>query len=168
MDGATTDLAGTSGGTIGASGWDLGAVAVGGVTDYVFGSTLSGPTELDVSLNWFTGGVFDAGGNTGTRTSFANLDLQVWSIVAGSFASLVAESASVYNNAELLRFTLPAGLYGLRVALPEMVYDVGATPVTTETYGLSWTTTAVPEPSAAVLGAGGALCAFVVVRRRRR
>jgi hypothetical protein len=168
VDGATEDLAGTSGGTIGASGWDLGAVTVGGATDYVFDSTLSGPTELDVALNWFTGGVFDAGGNTGTRTSFANLDLQVWSIVEGGFVSLVAESASVYNNAELLRFTLPTGLYGLRVSLPEMVYDIGATPVTSETYGLSWTTTAVPEPSAAMLAVGGAMCAFVVVRRRRR
>ena len=88
--------------------------------------------------------------------------------MSGSFASLVAESASVYNNSELLRFTLPAGLYGLRVSLPSMVYDIGETPVTTETYGLSWTTTAVPEPSAAVLAVGGALCAFVAVRRRRR
>jgi hypothetical protein len=168
VDGATTDLAGTSGGTIGTSGWDFGAVAVGGATDYVFDSTLSGPTQLDVSLNWFTGGVFDAAGNTGTRTSFANLDLQVWSIVEGGFASLVAESASVYNNAELLRFTLPTGLYGLRVSLPEMVYDVGATPVTSEAYGISWTMTAVPEPSAAVLAVSAVVCGLVVVRRRRR
>ena len=168
VDGVTTDLAGTAGGTIGSSGWDLGAVAVGGTTDYVFDSTLSGPTELDVSLNWFTGGVFDAGGNTGTRTSFANLDLQVWSIRSGSFSKLVAESASIYNNAELLRCTLPAGSYGLRVSLPTMVYDIGATPVTAETYGLSWTTTAVPEPSTIAMAAGGVLSFVIAVRGRRR
>jgi hypothetical protein len=49
-----------------------------------------------------------------------------------------------------------------------MMYDIGATPVTTETYGLSWTMTAVPEPSAAMLAVGGAMCAFVAIRRRRR
>lgn len=168
VDGATIDVAGIAGGAIGAGGWDLGSVAVGGTTDYVFNATLAGTTELQVALNWFTGGLFDAAGNTGTRTSFANLDLQVWSVVGGSFASLVAESASLYNNAEMLRLTLPGGDYGLRVALPQMLYDIGATPVTAETYGLSWTTTAVPEPSALVLMAGGAASALVALRRRRR
>ena len=169
VDGATTDLAGTSGGTIGASGWDLGSVAVGGASDYVLDATLSGPTELDVSLTWFAGGVFDAAGNTGTRTSFANLDLQVWNVVSGSFATLVAESASLYNDSELLRLTLPGGgLYGLRVTLPQMLYDVGGTAVTAETYGLSWTTVAVPEPSAVALAASGAALVLVAFRRRRR
>lgn len=166
VNGATVDVAGLGGGAIGATGWDFGAVAVGGTTDYVLNATLTGTTELQVSLNWFAGGVFDAAGYTGSRTSFANLDLQVWSVVGGSFSSLVAESASLYSNAEMLRLTLPGGDYGLRVAFPEKIYDIGATPVTMETYGLSWTTIAVPEPSTLWIMAGGAAVAFV--RRRRR
>jgi len=167
VDAATRDVSGTGGGTIAGSGWDFGAVPVGGATDYAFGTSLTGTTQLQVSLAWFTGGVFDAAGYTGTRTSFANLDLQVWSLTSGSFATLVAESASLYNNAEMLRVTLPAGDYGLRVALPAMIYDIGTTPVTAESYGLSWTTVAVPEPSAAALAAAAAILGGAIVRRRR-
>jgi hypothetical protein len=167
VQGATIDVSGSGGGTIGSSGWDLAAVAVGSTTDYRFSATLDTPMELQVALGWFTGGVFDAASNTGSRTAFANLDLQVWQIVNGSFGTLVAESSSIYNNAEMLRLTLPqGGLYGLRVALPQMVYDIGSTPVASETYGLSWKMVAVPEPSAAVLAATGAVLAAAVIRRR--
>jgi len=164
--GATRDLPGSVGGTIGGDGWDFGAVATGGANDYALGTSLTGTTQLQVSLNWFTGGVFDAAGFTGTRTSFANLDLQVWSLTSGSFATLVAESASLYNNSEMLRVTLPAGDYGLRVTLPGMIYDVGATGATAESYGLAWTTVPVPEPSAVVLAATGLALAGAVIRRR--
>ncbi|MEI7782108.1 MAG: S8 family serine peptidase, partial [Planctomycetota bacterium] len=164
----TIDLAGSAGGTIGQSGWDLGAVGVGGATDYTFSSTLAAPSELQVSLDWFANGIFSATTDTGTRNAFANLDLQVWSVVNGSFNTLVAESTSLYNNAEFLRFTLPqGGLYGLRVSLPQMVYDIGSTPVTAETYGLAWNMVVVPEPSAAALAAIGAALAAAMVRRRR-
>ncbi|MEI8227648.1 MAG: S8 family serine peptidase [Planctomycetota bacterium] len=163
----TRDLLGTSGGTIGTNGWDLGAVGVGGYSDYTFAATLAAPSELQVSLDWFANGIFDSLSDTGARNAFANLDLQVWSVINGSFNTLVAESASLYNNAEFLRFTLPqGGLYGLRVSLPQMVYDVGST-VTSETYGLSWNMVVVPEPSAAALAAIGAALATVMARRRR-
>ena len=165
--GATRDLAGSVGGTIGGNGWDFGSVVTGSANDYAFGTSLTGTTQLQVSLNWFTGGVFDAAGFTGTRTSFANLDLQVWSMTSGSFATLVAESASLYNNSEMLRVTLPAGDYGLRVTLPGMIYDVGATGGTAESYGLAWTTVPVPEPSAVILAATGLVLAGAVIRRRR-
>jgi hypothetical protein len=49
-----------------------------------------------------------------------------------------------------------------------MVYDVGATPVTAEAYGLPWTQIIVPEPTSAVALMAGAGTAVVVLRRRRR
>jgi hypothetical protein len=168
VEATTLDVSGTTGGTIGGKGWDLGAVTVGGANDYLLGTTLTGTTQLQVALNWFTGGEFNSAGDSGTRTSFANLDLQVWSVASGSFASLVAESVSLYNNAELLRLVLPEGDYGLRVSLPQMIYDTGTTAVTAETYGLSWNTIAVPEPAAPVLAAAGAVLAGIAFRRRRR
>ena len=169
VNGATMDVAGTSGGLIGSSGWDLGSIGVGTHADYSFAAPLTTSTELQVALNWFASGTFDAGSDTGIRSAFANLDLQVWRVVSGSFATLVAESASTYNNGEFLRFTLPAaGDYGLRVTLPGMVYDVGATPVTAEAYGLSWTQIIVPEPTSAIALMAGAGTAVVVLRRRRR
>lgn len=168
VNGDTMDLPGAAGGIIGSSGWDLGSIGVGAHADYPFAAPLTASTELQVALNWFANGTFDAGSDTGTRSAFANLDLQVWRVVSGSFATLVAESASTYNNGEFLRFTLPsAGDYGLRVTLPAMVYDVGATPVTAEAYGLSWTQIIVPEPTSAIALAAGAGMGFIVLRRRQ-
>jgi hypothetical protein len=171
VNGSTMDVSGTSGGTIGANGWDFGAVAIGGTTSYMFSSALTDWTELQISLNWFTQDSFSNLTDMGTRSAFANLDLQVWRVVEGAFTSLVAESASTYNNAEFLRFMLPAGSqYGLRVVSPGMVYDVNAAtaPVTSETYGLSWNLVAVPEPSAAAMAAAGAAFAAALASRRRR
>jgi hypothetical protein len=166
VNGATMDVAGTSGGVIGSSGWDLGSIGVGGHVDYSFAAPLTTSNELQVALNWFADGAFDAGSDTGSRSAFANLDLQVWRVVNGSFATLVAESTSTYNNAEFLRFMLPAaGDYGLRVTLPAMVYDVGATPVTAEAYALSWTQIIVPEPSSVMALVASAGMAVIVLRR---
>jgi len=153
--GNTRDLTGLGGGGIELAGWDFGSVALGGVTDYVFTVPFSGPAELQVALNWFVNGTFDDATDTATRSAFANLDLQVWGVADGAFTSLIAESTSLYNNAEFLRFSLDdGGLYGLRVLLPGMVYDAGETPLASETYGLSWNVVVVPEP-----GAGGLLAA---------
>lgn len=167
VNGETMDVAGTGGGTIGTTGWDLGSLAVGGHADYTFSSTLAAPTELQVALDWFTGGLFDAGTDTATRDAFANLDLQVWSVVNGAFASLVAESKSLYNNVEFLRFTLPqAGDYGLRVALPGTIYDTGSTSLASETFGLAWRTVIVPEPPAALAALVGVALAAAARARR--
>jgi len=167
VNGATVDVPGTGGGSIGTNGWDLGSLGLGGHTDYTFSASLSAPTELQVALDWFTDGTFTSATDTGARSAFANLDLQVWSVVNGSFDALVAESASTYNNEEFLRFMLPhAGLYGLRVSLPSMVYDIGATPVTAETYGLAWKAVIVPEPAAWATAVGGVLIAAAAGRRR--
>ena len=170
VQGNTIDVGGLGGGTIGLNGWDYGIVGVNAFNDYTFTSTLSSPHELQVSLNWFAHGVFDNAADVGTRSALANLDLQVWSIADGAFNSLIAESTSLYNNAEFLRFTLTgAGQYGLRVLSPGMIYDVNAStaPVTSETYGLAWNMVIVPEPSALVMAAvGAAFAAMLAVRRR--
>ncbi len=141
----------------------------GGHADDPFVAPLATVNELQAALGWFADGTFDAVTDTGERTAFANLDLQVWSLVSGSFSTLVAESASTYDNEEFLRFTLPAaGDYGLRVLLPAMVYDVGATPVTAEAYGLSWNLIIVPKPGMTMALAAGAAMAAIVRQQRRR
>ena len=56
-----------------------------------------------------TDGTFDAVTDTGERTAFANLDMQVWSLVGGNRSTLMAESTSPSGNEELLRFTLGRG-----------------------------------------------------------
>jgi hypothetical protein len=168
--GNTIDVDGLGGGTIGLQGWDYGSVRINAANDYTFTSTLSSPHELEVALNWFARGTFDNDADTGTRSAFANLDLQVWSIANGAFNSLIAESTSLYNNSEFLRFTLPGtGQYGLRVLSPGMIYDANAatSPVTSETYGLAWNMVIVPEPSALVMAAAGAAMAVTLASRRR-
>ena len=166
--GNTRDLAGAGGGGIEQTGWDFGSVALGGSTDYVFTAPFSGPTDLQVALSWFVNGSFADATDTATRSAFANLDLQVWSVADGGFASLIAESASLYNNAEFLRFSLSdGGLYGLRVLLPGMVYDAGETPLASETYGLSWNVVIVPEPAAGILLAAALGLIAGACRRRR-
>lgn len=169
LQGSTVDVGGLGGGTIGLQGWDYGSVGINAFNDYTFTSTLSAPHELEVALNWFSRGTFDNDTDTGTRSAFANLDLQVWSIANGAFDSLIAESTSLYNNSEFLRFTLTgAGLYGLRVLSPGMIYDADAAtaPVASETYGLAWNMVIVPEPSALAMTA--AAVAVAIASRRRR
>ncbi|MGI9177448.1 MAG: S8 family serine peptidase [Pirellulales bacterium] len=169
VNGGTLDVSGSAGGSIGLDGWDFGAIDVGGHVDYPFSTSSLAGDQIQVALDWFANGVFDSASDTGTRTAFANLDLQVWNVVSGSFSTLVAESAAIYDNVEFLRFMLPAaGNYGLRVTLPGMIYDVGVTPVTTEAYGLSWNLIAVPEPSAVSSLVAGVGTAVLVGLGRRR
>jgi hypothetical protein len=169
--GGTTDLPGDLGGRIDPVGWDLGTVARGSANDYFFDLSFSGGLELDVSLNWFVNVIFDSLTETAQAESFANLDLQVWIVSGGLFTTLVAESATLYDNTEFLRFLLPRNAtYGLRVTFNGVAYEQGA-PLTSETYGLAWKvgavqTTPVPEP--AEWGAFVGVALIVIAVRRRR
>jgi hypothetical protein len=134
----TTDVAGEGGGAIGSSGWDFGSVALGGTNSYTFDGAFAANTELTVSLNWFAGRSINSSTDLGADLSFADLNLEVWETQSGQFTSKVAESLTIYNNAEFLRLDLAAGkTYGLRVLLPSFVFNT--TGATNAGYGLAWT-----------------------------
>jgi autotransporter-associated beta strand protein len=133
----TTDVADEIGGTIGASGWDFGTIALGGTNSYIFEGSFISDVELTVSLNWFAGRTFDSSTDLGADLSFADLNLEVWEIDSGLFTTKVGESLTIYNNAEFLRLDLTAGkTYGLRVLLPSFVFNTTGT--TNADYGLAW------------------------------
>jgi len=162
----TTDVPGVAGGAIALDGWDLGTVAAGTPNDYFFNLAFSGDTQLTISLNWFVDDLFNDATGTATYGSFANLDLEVWSVVNGLFDQEVASSDSLYNNSEFLRFVAGGGSYGLRVTFAGMVYNLdGAS--SSESYGLAWSAVAVPEPAIWGVACGGLLLAVVIFRHRR-
>ena len=149
--GGTTDVAGSGGGAIQEDGWDFGTVALNASTDYVFTAEFAGDIELTISLNWFSNRSFDNATDIGSDLSFADLNLELWQVTNGVFVTMVAQSATVYNNTEFLRLELAdAGDYGLRVTFIGLVYDL--TPgVTSESYGLAWSSQIVPEPGSIFL-----------------
>lgn len=133
----TTDVADEIGGTIGASGWDFGTVALGGTNSYIFDGSFTSDGELTVSLNWFAGRTFDSSTDLGADLSFADLNLEVWETESGVFTSKVGESLTLYNNTEFLRLDLSADkIYGLRVLMPSFVFNSNA--ATNSSYGLAW------------------------------
>lgn len=164
----TTDVDGAGGGLIDVNGWDSGSVSLGSFTDYLFAGEFAQDLALTVALNWFAGRSFNGVTDTASDDSFANLDLQVWSVDGnGQFVSKVGESMSIYNNTEFLRINwLAAGRYGLRVTFDEMVYDA-TNSVNSETYGLAWRTFAVPEPGYFAMVSLGLLAACRRKRQRR-
>ena len=134
----TRDVEGGHGGTIQGEGWDFGTVGLHGTNDYFFAGAFAQDVELTVSLNWFAGRAFDMNTNVGSNLSFADLNLEVWEVSGNAFSTLVARSATLYNNSEYLRLDLVGGkTYGLRVTFDEMVFDQTAG-VTSESYGLAW------------------------------
>lgn len=161
----TADVPGLGGATgLAPSGWDRGSVTLGASTDYTIDlSTVLSPSELVVALNWFSADHFDVSVGV-SYGSFADLDLEVWSVNAGgAFGTLLAASRTDYNTTEFLRFTVaPGERYGLRVYFDRFVYNLDGTSLATPTlYGLAWATSAIPEPAAfaSLLGlfaAGGA------------
>lgn len=159
----TQDVAGLAGGNILNLGWDYGRLSsVGNYNDYVFSTDLLGGTLLDVTLTWFRNRTTNVHTYSTSDVSFANFDLEIWD---SDFDTLLATSESLYNNSELLHFSLPySGDYGIRVVYTSQMFGN----VTPEYYGLAWSATTVPEPAACVMLA--TLAAFWLgwhFRRRR-
>lgn len=165
---ATEDLAGLGGGEIGASGWDFGSLAEGTSNEHRFANAFDGEVELTISLNWFAGTGLDED-DLGEALSFADLNLEVWLLTEDVLTTKVAESISVFNNAEFLRIGLNLpGEYALRVTFLGMVYDLDDSANDTE-YGLAWQAKAIPEPETyALLAVAAVLLAFHGRRRRSR
>jgi hypothetical protein len=167
----TADVPGLGGGTnLQPSGWDFGSATLGGNNDYFI--DLSGvlePSELAVSLNWFVDDSFDVATGETHYGSFADLDLEVWSVSFGDNpATLLAASRTAYNNTEFLRFPItPGARYALRVRFDQFVYDLDPAANNNVGYGLSWTTTSIPEPASFTLLAGLAALGFGLRRRPR-
>ncbi len=161
----TTGIAGDTGGSIAADGWDSATISLGGALDYVFSSAFDQETALTVALNWFSVRNYDELTQSGTDVAFSNLDLQVWTVdTAGQFLAKVGESMTTYNNTEFLRIdSLAAGRYGFRVLFDDMVFDT-TDAVNEETFALAWRTEPVPEPGAWALAALGIALAW---RRKR-
>lgn len=137
-----TDIAGMTGGTSTKSrGWDLASVNLGGTTDVAIPVAFLSGTTFNATLDWFRNRTFtDA--STMSDLAFANLNLSVWD---SSFSIKIAESISLYNEVEHLSFTLPSNMtIGLRVSYGANLFGSQSS----ETYGLAWAGTLVPEPSA--------------------
>ncbi len=167
----TADVPGLGGGAdLQPSGWDFGSVGLGGNNDYVIDLTGSiGPSELAVSLNWFVDDSFNSATGETVYGSFADLDLEVWSVSIGDTPSaLLAASRTAYDNTEFLRFAIaPGARYALRVRFDQFVYDLDPAINDHVSYGLSWATSSIPEPAAVSLLTGLAALGFGLSRRRR-
>jgi Subtilase family len=151
----TTDVAGTLQGSMGSvkrTGWDFGQVAEGITNDYRINSPLQAGSSFAATLTWFRDRQ-TFGSTSYTDVSFDNLDLELWSDVAGTPTNLISTSDSLYNNTEHFFFTIPTtGEYTLRVRWTGELFDNVGDP-NIEQYGLAWATTlaSVPEPSSLVL-----------------
>jgi hypothetical protein len=99
-----------------------------------------------------------------------DLNLQLWSTVGGMPASLVAQSASLYNNTEHFSFLLPnTGSYMLRVVWAGERFDFANNG--SEDYGIAWAgvsapVVVVPEAGTIWLIAAGAILAGLPLLRR--
>jgi hypothetical protein len=141
-------------------------------------------TEFNTTLSWqrYRTTVLDSISNPTSWDDLAQADLTVsfWSVLwDGSnwqFSDMIAESSSLYNVVEHLSFQIPAsGRYGLRVSYPSNTFDKTAGDVWgsvvglndySQAYGLAWSLTAVPEPSAMIPHAA-LLAAGLSLRSRR-
>jgi hypothetical protein len=167
----TADVPGTGGGIgLAPSGWDRGSVTLGNHNAYNIDLTgVTSPSELTVSLNWFVSDTFNTVDGTVAYGSFADLDLEIWSVSLGENpATLLAASRTLYNTSEFLRIGIsPGTFFDLRVRFAGVVYDFDASSAGGVVYGLAWATTSIPEPAtyATLSGLGVALLAL---RRRPR
>lgn len=163
----TADVAGTSQGALGTvmqMGWDYGASQVGIGNTYVLSGDLLGGSTFTVTLSWMRN-VISA---TQADVAQADLNVSVWSLDAGgSFVTMVAEGASLYNTVEHLSFLLPgSGRYGIMVSYVGNTFDntvgsVWGNASNLQNYGIAWHGTLVPGP-------GGLWLLAMAGRRRRR
>lgn len=168
----TRGLAGGGSTVISATGWLFGNVEVGGTADFAIFDLLPAGARMAVALSWFAGRQYQLDSGVGEDLSFADLNLQVWRREGTNFTSLVAESASLYNNTEFLRFDLAAsGYYGLRVTFNGLIYDLTSSGIESADFGLAWDVVpaAIPEPRTLLLLvlAGLVLCRGVCPRESR-
>lgn len=166
----TADVPGLRGGSdLAPFGWDFGALGLGEHNDYVIDlGAVTIPVELIVSLNWFVSDTFDLLSGETAYGSFADLDLEIWSVGFGDvFDTLLAASRTAYDTTEFLRFPVaPGARYGIRITFDRYVYDFDGTGALVG-YGLAWVSNAIPEPSAFAMLTGGIVLAIVLPRRRR-
>lgn len=170
--GGTAGVAGLAGGTeLAPTGWDYGALRVGQVNDYVLDlNGVSGAREMSVSLNWLVADSVNAATGAVSFGSFANLDLELWSVSnSGVFVEMLGASRTTYNNTEFMRLAItPEEILGLRVRFDGVVYDFDGAQGGEVGYGLAWAMMAIPEPATATLWFGASSVLVVSIRRRRR
>jgi hypothetical protein len=170
----TTDVSGTAQGNLGSVqeiGWDYGLVQEGTFNDYYIQPQLVGGSTLTATLTWFRDRLLtnNGGGSySASDRNFDDLDLQVYTVVAGTPTLLISESISAFNESEHLSFALPAtAYYMLRVNFFGEIFDAFSL-APQEFYGLAWSAVAVPEPASAALLLMGLLCTVRMSRQRRR
>lgn len=151
---ATRDVAGLTPGDQGIVtnlGWDLGNVNRLSQNDYTIGTNLEAGSTVTATLNWFSRrSITGVNVNSLLDSGLADLDLEIWKLEGGVFTDLVATSLTIHNNTEHLFFNLAeSGQYGIRVSYFGDVYNFDGS--TSETYGLAWNFSPVPEPGSILL-----------------
>lgn len=165
----TNDVLGLGGGVVESTGWDC-VIEEDGIIDYVLSDTLSEGSLFKATLNWFVGRThvetLDSGEIIATDDYFTDLRLELWSLADGIASDLVAISDADFINTEHFAFQLPStDDYLLRVAWDGERYDLVGN--TSQTFGLAWSVTAVPEPAAFPILLMATLYTMLICRRKR-
>jgi hypothetical protein len=150
-------------GVVDSIGWDLHSVAPGQFIDYIIDPNLISGSMLDATLTWYRhvgrndngNGLVDAGDSFFLQQALSNLNLQVL-----RDGNLIAQSLSSVDNLEHLHIPINSvDQYTLRVFGANIFGG-------TEQFALAWYSTAVPEPSCALLAALAILSLFGTRRRQ--
>lgn len=166
----TTDVAGLLGDQVSNVGWDFGQVEINDSNVYFMDQMVEADTQLNVTLSWYIdndpGELNNFNGTSYNR--FANLNLRVFqfdNLVDRNIIGTIAESVSLYNAVEHLSFSVSETAFlGFEVLHAGNHWNFDNN-TSGEFFGLAWSSTAVPEPSAAVLLL--VTCSFSSLRRRR-